>query len=76
MIDGRPTPCDGVPHLFFTPYPEPDPPAPEFCATCPERLPCLIRGWDESHGTWGGLTTDERVEAKMDGLSPEEVLGQ
>ena len=49
-------------------------PAPAFCNPCPNRLPCLVQGWDEEYGAWGGLNPTQRLEAKARRLDPGQVL--
>lgn len=54
--------CRGLSLALF--FPEPGDsarPGKRICRSCPVQVPCAIAGMDERHGTWGGLTRNERA---------------
>lgn len=51
-----------------------DAPTPEFCFTCPKRLPCLHAGWHEKFGIWGGMNYADRLTAHLQGKGPEDCF--
>jgi WhiB family redox-sensing transcriptional regulator len=47
--------------LFFPERSESAAPGKRICRDCPVRMQCLVAGMPERHGTWGGLTRNERT---------------
>ena len=71
----RVPPCDGMQSLFF-PEDElrPETPVPlHLCETCPMRRECLVRGWKEQYGFWGGYSTEQRMIAHRRGVRPDDL---
>ena len=71
-------PCVGAPAYLFYPddlEDELDFPAPEMCnpASCARTLDCLKDGWDEDFGAWGGFSLAERMTARMNKMTEEEL---
>lgn len=36
----------------------------QVCKGCPVRVECMVWGFQEPHGTWGGLTRHERRDMR------------
>lgn len=69
--------ADGA--AWFPEKGEPVAPAKMICRRCPSRVPCLEFALDshETHGTWGGLSREERRpawRARARGVSTEAII--
>ena len=67
------------PEAFFPAKGEPVGPAKAICRRCPSRVPCLEFALDghEMHGTWGGLSREERRpawRARARGVNTEAII--
>lgn len=69
----QPLACHGATPLLYPDQDESFHPPPPFCLTCPHSLPCLRDGWDEDFGFWGSFHTEDRYQARMNNLSPEDL---